>query len=66
MDDLNTAPPITLTEMINEVEREIVMRLRLYQRWIDAGQMTQIKADRQIEIMRAVSAELRKLRFDAS
>jgi hypothetical protein len=61
-----TTPPITLTEMINEVEREIVMRLRLYQRWIDAGQMTQIKADRQIEIMRAVSAELRKLRFDAS
>lgn len=55
----------TLTEMINEVEREIVMRMRLYQRWIDAGQMTQTKADRQIDIMRAVSAELRKARFDA-
>ena len=58
--------PITLTEMINEVDRECVMRLRVYQRRVDAGQMTQQQADRQLEIMRCVSAELRKLRFDTA
>lgn len=55
--------PITITEMIEEVERECIVRLRVYQRRVDAKQMTQELADRQLAIMQAVAAELRELRF---
>ena len=49
----------TLDEQIACVEREIAMRERVYPGWVRAGRMTQQKADREIETMRAVLATVR-------
>lgn len=46
-------------EMIACVEREIRLRERVYPRWVMAGKMTQDKASREIETMRAVLVALR-------
>lgn len=46
-------------EMVACVEREIRLRERVYPRWVAAGKMTDDKARREIETMRAVLAALR-------
>jgi hypothetical protein len=46
--------PITLAEQLACIERELALRLRVYPRWVAAGRMTQAKADREIELMKAV------------
>lgn len=53
------ADPITVSDKLKEVEREIGQRRRVYARLIAAGKLTQQKADRQIEIMSAVAADYR-------
>lgn len=53
--------PITTHEMIAEIEREIVMRERVYPRWVADGKLKQAKADRQIAILRAAVRRLREL-----
>lgn len=44
------------------VEREVKMRHRVYPRWVEAGRMTQAKADAEIRTMEAVHATLVALR----
>ena len=44
------------------VEREVRMRHRVYPRWVEAGRMTQAKADAEILAMEAVHATLLSLR----
>lgn len=48
----------TMDEMIACVEREIAMREKVYPRRIAQGMMKLERADREIEIMKAVSRTL--------
>ena len=48
----------TLADQIACVEREIVLRERVYPRLITSGRMRRATADREIEVMRAVLATL--------
>lgn len=43
-------------EQVACVERELRMRRRVYPRWVEAGRMTQAKADAEIRTMEAVLA----------
>lgn len=51
----------TLEEQISEVEREITYRRRVYERLIETGKMERPKAERHIDIMRAVKETLEEL-----
>jgi hypothetical protein len=50
--------PVTIEEQVACVEREIKMRRRVFPRWVEAGRMTQAKADAEIAAMEAVLATL--------
>ena len=57
--------PDTLTGLdaqIAEVRRELEQRERAYPRFIAAGTLTQVRADRQMAAMRAALATLEGLR----
>lgn len=54
----------TLDEQITCVEREIAMRERVYPAWVRNGRMTQQKADREVETMRAVASTLHRVNAD--
>lgn len=51
-----------IADQIACVERELKMRKRAYPRWIEAGRMTQAKADAEISAMEAVLETLEMLR----
>lgn len=44
----------SLDEQISAVKREILMRTKLYPRWVFGKKMSQAKADQEIAVMRAV------------
>lgn len=46
--------PVSLDEEIVCVKREIAMRVRNYPGWVRTGRLKLDRADREIEIMRAV------------
>ena len=52
---------ISVREQLSCVEREIVMRKRVYPNWVRAGKMSQAKADAELMTMRAVALTLRAL-----
>lgn len=52
--------PISAADMVQELEREIALRLRVYPRWVEQKKMTQAKADRQIAMMRAAVERLKE------
>lgn len=49
---------VSLDRQIDCVRREIAMRKRAYPRWVEAGRMTQQKADDEIAVMEAVLSTL--------
>lgn len=51
----------TLTQMINEAEREVAMRERVYAFRVQQGKMTQHEADTQLRIMADIAEALRRL-----
>jgi hypothetical protein len=51
--------PVTRTDMVMEVERELALRRRVYPRLIATGRMKLQQAERQITVMEAVLEELR-------
>lgn len=51
--------PVSLDDMIEEVDREIRIRQGVYQNLVALGIITQEKADRRIAVMGAVAARLR-------
>ena len=51
--------PITLPEMLAELEREIALRKRVYPRWVQAGRLSAAKAERQIEVMEQLAEYLK-------
>jgi hypothetical protein len=53
--------PITLDAQVKEIEREIALRRRVYPRWTEAKKLSQATADRQIAVMEAVAATLRRV-----
>ena len=53
--------PVSLATQLAEVEREIMLRRRVYPRFIKSGQLSPAAADRQISIMEAVADTLRRL-----
>lgn len=53
--------PITLSEEIACVERELRLRMRVYPRFVANKRMTKEKADREIELMRSVVDRLKAL-----
>ncbi len=53
--------PVSLTEQIAAVEREVRMRRRVYPRWVESGKLTAGAAEREIAAMEATAATLRRL-----
>jgi hypothetical protein len=51
----------TIQQQVACLEREVRMRERVYPRWVQAGKMTQPKADAETETMRAALETLRTL-----
>jgi hypothetical protein len=49
-----TLLPVSIDAMVKEVQREIGQRERVYPRFVGTGKMTQVAADRQIEVMQAI------------
>lgn len=52
----------TLHDMIVEAEREVAFRKRVYPRQVMLRKMTQEKADRQLQLMEAIAAELSRVK----
>ena len=53
--------PVTLMEMIAELERELALRTSVYPRWVAAGKLKKDKADRQIAVLRRAYITLQQL-----
>jgi hypothetical protein len=51
--------PITAREKLDEVEREVAMRRKVYDRFIKDGRMTVPEAARKIGIMQAIAEDYR-------
>ncbi len=51
--------PISLDDMIEEADREVTMREKVYSRQLGLGTITPDAANRRIAIMRAIAARLR-------
>lgn len=45
----------TATEKFKEIERELLMRRRVYPRFVEQKKMSQTQADRQIALMDAIA-----------
>lgn len=52
--------PPSVEDMISEIERELKQREFVYPRLIATGRLTKTRADRQIEVMRAIIEKLRE------
>jgi hypothetical protein len=52
--------PITIDDMIEEAERELAMRPRVYGRRVAEGKMKRKRADWQITVQRAIVEKLRR------
>lgn len=51
----------TIADQIQEVEREIALRRRVYPLWIQKRRISKEKADRQLAVMEAVLETLRSV-----
>jgi hypothetical protein len=51
--------PITKSDKLACIEREIKMRETVYPRWVTESRMSQTKADRELEVMRAIAEDYR-------
>ena len=61
-EDLFPEAEVSLEAQIKCVEREVTYRNRVYARRISMGRMSEVFADQQIKLMKAVLKTLRKLR----
>lgn len=52
---------MTEVEKYNCAKRELAMRKKVYPRWVEAGLMTQQKADQEIACMSAIVEDYRKV-----
>jgi hypothetical protein len=56
---------ITIEDQIIEADREVNKRREVYDRLCKARQMNRGRADRQIDLMMAIAATLRRVRDEA-
>lgn len=61
MVDLFDDRAVALHVQIAAAEREVKQRERVYPRWVEAGRMTQAKADAEIAAMKAIVETLKGL-----
>jgi len=54
--------PITAIEKLQEIDREVAMRQRVYDRFVREGRMTVPEAARKIGIMKAIAEDYRGMR----
>jgi hypothetical protein len=54
MPDLFDASPVTRHDKLRCIRRELEYRRRVYPRWVRAGKMLQVSADREIATMEAI------------
>lgn len=52
---------VTISEQLACAKREVGMRKRVYGRWVEAGRMTQAKADAETAAMEAIVATREQL-----
>lgn len=52
---------VSIDDQVAAAEREVRQRERVYPRWVEAGKMTQTKADHEIRAMKAIVETLRGL-----
>lgn len=57
-----SAPPVSLTDQIRSVEREIRIREKCYPAWVSRRHITAATAEHELACMRAVLRTLRQLR----
>lgn len=55
-----TYKDIRKADMLTELERELKVRERVYPRWVAAGKLDPVTADRRILIIKALIKKLRK------
>jgi hypothetical protein len=53
--------PIDLQQMLKSVQREIIMRTRVYPRWVSGGKMTQEEAKHELATMSRIGQLLAQL-----
>ena len=56
-------PPVSITEQMSCVEREIALRRNVYPKWVKSGKMKQQAADYQLQAMCAVLKTLNMVRL---
>lgn len=54
-----------LDEQLDEIDRELGMRRRMYPQWVAKGTMRQAQADRQLKLMEAIKETVRLARVDS-
>lgn len=59
-----TADTISIEAQIACVKRELRMRQSAYPRWVSAGRMKQLDADRELQAMAAVLATLERVQAE--
>lgn len=52
---------VPIDDQVAAAEREVRQRERVYPRWVEAGKMTQTKADHEIRAMKAIVETLKGL-----
>lgn len=58
------AQQFRIEELVSEAGREIMMRQRVFPRWVKDGRMSQEDCDRKIMMMHAIQDKLRDLKAD--
>lgn len=49
---------ITIHHQIQEIERELAMRRRVYPRWVRLGKIRKMDADHRVEVLESILEEL--------
>lgn len=54
-----------LDKQLDEIDRELMMRRRMYPRWVAGGQMKQEQADYQMKLLEEIKETVRLARVDS-
>lgn len=59
MADQQAPRPYSATEKLGCIERELRMRRSVYPKWVQAGRLTQERANEELRIMQAIAEDYR-------
>jgi hypothetical protein len=54
--------PVRIDDMITEIERELLLRRRVYANRVHTGRLSQRRADRQVEVLQAILLLVQSIR----